>query len=99
MGFASQIVFRAGTSQPFYYYDFNIEKKSELLFVPFCAMDGAYFIYNEVTPNEALQSLLNIANEVKKVNGLFISVFHERTFYNEIYEGFGNVYKTLHSIN
>ena len=99
MGFASQIGFRAGTSQPFYYYDFSVEKKSELLFVPFCAMDGAYFVYNKITPREALDSLMKMAKEVKKVNGLFISVFHERTFYNDLYNGFGDVYKTLHLNN
>ncbi len=99
MGFASQIGFRAGTSQPFYYYDFSVEKKSELLFVPFCAMDGAYFVYNKITQSEALDSLMKMAKEVKKVNGLFISVFHERTFYSELYNGFGDVYKTLHLNN
>lgn len=96
MGFASQIGFRAGTSLPFYYYDFTAEKKTELLFVPFCAMDGAYLVYDKITPEETLTSLLNLANEVKKVNGLFISVYHERTFYDELCKGFGEVYKKLH---
>lgn len=45
MGFASMPGFRAGTSFPFYYYDFIAEKPTQLLFVPFCAMDGAYTVY------------------------------------------------------
>ncbi len=97
MGFASEVGFRAGTSHPFYYYNFHTEQKSELIFVPFCAMDGAYLIYNNVPPNDVLNSLLKLANEIKKVNGLFITVFHERTFYNELYKGLGEIYIKLHS--
>jgi len=96
MGFASSIGFRAGTSLPFYYYDFLTEKKGELLFVPFCAMDGAYFVYNNMDAETTFNSLLNIATEIKKVNGIFISVFHERTFYNHLYPDFGSLYKKMH---
>jgi hypothetical protein len=96
MGFASHPGFRAGTSQPFYYYDFASEQKTDLLFVPFCAMDGAYLVYDKITPEDTLNSLLQLATEVKKVKGLFITVYHERTFYNELYKGFGEIYKKLY---
>lgn len=96
MGFASSPGFRAGTSFPFYYYDFGTEQQKELLFVPFCAMDGAYFVYDKLSPDAMLKSLLNLAKEVKKVNGLFVSVFHERTFSNHLYPGYDRIYKNLH---
>ncbi len=95
MGFASGAGFRAGTSEPFYYYDLSAEEKTELLMVPFCAMDGAYFVYNKITSEEAYASLLKIREEIKKVNGLFITVFHERTFAQHLYPGFGEMYKKL----
>ncbi len=96
MGFASTAGFRAGTSFPFYYYDFNIEKETKLLFVPFCAMDGAYTVYNKTDTEIALQSLLQLAAEVNKVNGFFITVYHERSFSDHLYPGFGTLYKKLH---
>lgn len=96
MGFASMPGFRAGTSHPFSYYDFDKESETELLFVPFCGMDGAYFVYDTVNPDDAFQSLLDLALEVKKTQGYFISVFHERTFSNHLYPGFGPLYKKLH---
>ncbi|MBX3163469.1 MAG: polysaccharide deacetylase family protein [Bacteroidetes bacterium] len=96
MGFASSVGFRAGTSLPFYYYDFNAERKNELLFVPFCAMDGAYFVYNKLNAETAFNSLLNLANEIKKVNGNFITVFHERTFSARLYPDFGSLYKKIY---
>lgn len=97
MGFASAPGFRAGTSLPFYYYDFNAEKQSELLFVPFCVMDGVYTIYEHISADPALREMLALASEIKKVNGLFISVFHERSFSDHLYPGFGTLYKNLHS--
>jgi hypothetical protein len=96
MGFASTPGFRAGTSNPFYYFDFSKEKASELLFVPFCTMDGAYFVYNTISPETAFESMMSLAQEIKKVGGFFISVFHERTFSNHLYPGFGTLYKKLH---
>jgi hypothetical protein len=97
MGYASQAGFRAGTSHPFHYYDFNSEKRTELLFVPFCVMDGAYTIYKNASPKTAYKQMLALAQEVKKVNGLFITVFHERSFSDHLYPGFGTLYKKLHT--
>lgn len=96
MGFASGPGFRAGTSFPFYYYDFNHEAPTPLLFVPFCVMDGAYTVYQNQTPEEALTSMLELAKQVKQVNGIFISVYHERSFSDHLYKGYGSLYKNLH---
>jgi hypothetical protein len=96
MGYASSPGFRAGTSHPFYYYNFAKEKKTDLLFVPFCAMDGAYLVYEKVDAEKTYQSLINLALEVKKAQGFFITVFHERTFSNHLYPNFGTLYKKLH---
>jgi hypothetical protein len=95
IGFASGPGFRAGTSQPFYYYDFSSEKKRDLLLVPFCAMDGAYFIYGESTAEAAYSSLQKIKEEVRLINGNFTTVFHERTFAEHLYPGFGRMYRQL----
>ncbi|MDI1354229.1 MAG: polysaccharide deacetylase family protein [bacterium] len=96
MGYASAPGFRAGTSYPFYYFDFHREAASTLLFVPFCAMDGAFTVYNKSEPLAAMQSFNELAQEIKKVGGNFITVFHERTFSDHLYKGFGTLYKNLH---
>ncbi len=96
MGFASTPGFRAGTSHPFNYYDLSSEKRSELLFLPFCTMDGAYFVYTNTSTADTMKSMLDLAAEIKKTGGYFISVFHERTFSDHLYPGFGTLYKNLH---
>lgn len=95
MGFASGPGFRAGTSFPFYYYNFKEEKESELLFVPFCAMDGSYTTYKSENAQQAFVSLQQLKEEVKKVHGLFITIFHERTFAEHLHPGFADMYKNL----
>jgi len=97
MGYASQAGFRAGTSHPFYYYDFNAEKRTELLFVPFCVMDGVYTVYKNTQAEVAYHHMLKLAQELKAINGIFISVFHERSFSDHLYPGFGTLYKKLHT--
>lgn len=96
MGFASSPGFRAGTAYPFRYYDLEKEQALELVAVPFCAMDGAYFVYEQLSPDEALQSLTALAAEVGRTGGNFVTVFHERTFSDHLYPGFGSLYKKLH---
>lgn len=95
MGFASAPGFRAATAYPFPYYNFDLERASRLIAVPFCAMDGAYFIYGATSPGDSLASMLDLWLQVQQTGGNFITVFHERTFSNHLYPGFGTLYKKL----
>ncbi len=79
MGFASQAAYRAGTSYPFYFYDFETETTSNLLFIPFQVMDGAYFNYQKMSMEDSIQDLQNIYTTVQKLGGYFIPLFHEIT--------------------
>lgn len=80
MGFASaRGGFRAGTSFPFYYYDFDAEQITRLLFVPFCVMDGAYFNYSQTSIKDAIESIRNIQQQIQQTGGYFIPLFHEMT--------------------
>jgi hypothetical protein len=97
MGFATEPGFRAGTSHPFRYYDFASEQACDLIFMPFCAMDGAYTVYGDADTGNAYDSLRSLAAEIQKTGGFFVTVFHERSFYDHLYPGFGDLYKKLHS--
>ncbi|GIV26706.1 MAG: hypothetical protein KatS3mg027_0520 [Bacteroidia bacterium] len=79
MGFASDTGWRAGTSYPFYYYDFETETSTNLLFIPFQVMDGAYFNYQKISIENSIQHLQNIYQTVQKFGGYFIPLFHEIT--------------------
>lgn len=96
MGWSEKIGFRAATTLPFYYYDFESENELPLLAVPFAAMDGAYYDHHSVSANKAFSQLITLANTVKEVNGLFITVIHDRTFSDTVAPGWKDLYVNLH---
>jgi hypothetical protein len=96
MGWSEQIGFRALTSLPFYYYDFESESELPLLAVPFAAMDGAFYLHGNKNASEAYSELADIAKLVKSVNGLFITVTHDRSFSDTIAPGWKELYRKLH---
>lgn len=98
MGFASGAGYRAGTFTPFYYYDLEKEKATDLLMVPFAIMDGVYFIYSNTGVAEAEKQIAALAEDVKRLNGIFVTVFHERTFDEVLYPGFGGLYRRLQEL-
>lgn len=95
MGFAKGAGYRAGTFTPFNYYDLESEKETELLMVPFVVMDGVYFVYSNDGVAAAEKQIFSLAEEAKKLDGVFITVFHERTFDDMLYPGFGDLYRSL----
>jgi hypothetical protein len=96
MGMSDRTGFRAGTSLPFYYYDLATESESGLMAVPFVIMDGAYYIYEKTDAVSAYNNILGLAEKVKAVNGLFITVIHERSFSDKIALGWKDLYIKLH---
>ena len=96
MGYSNSPGFRAGTSRPFKYYNFEKEAAEPLFLVPFCFMDGAYSIHQKLTMEEALKNLLEMGEQVLRTGGNFVTVFHERSFYDHLYPGFSRLYKNLH---
>lgn len=95
MGFASSAGYRAATFTPFYFFDLLKNETTNLLMVPFAAMDGVYFNYSKTYPHEAEEQMLELANEAKRLDGIFITVFHERTFDDALYPGYKEVYVNL----
>ncbi|MDQ2720025.1 MAG: polysaccharide deacetylase family protein [Bacteroidota bacterium] len=78
MVFPSMPGFRAGTCRSFYFYDLKNEKATRLKIFPVTMMEGS-FINNKTGLNESSQQILDLIKEVKKVNGTFISIWHNDT--------------------
>ncbi len=60
MGYAEQPGFRAGTSEPFWWYDLTTEEITSLRIYPFVAMDVTLKQYQELGPTEAQAYLQEI---------------------------------------
>ncbi|SEC85355.1 hypothetical protein SAMN04489761_3776 [Tenacibaculum sp. MAR_2009_124] len=79
MGYASMAGFRASTCTPFYFYDIDFEIQTPLKVFPFAVMDTTLNDYMKLTPKRALGKIRDLKNEVKRVNGVFITLFHNES--------------------
>jgi hypothetical protein len=71
MGYRDTLGFRAGTCTPFYFYDIGMEIQTPLKVHPFC-MQYTGELESEIFTDE----IMKMAAEVQKVNGTFVTVFH-----------------------
>ncbi len=76
MGYASNYGFRAGLCTPFYFYDLDLEVETRLKIHPFAIMEGTLKYYMEIGPEHAIVHYKRLIDEVKMVNGQFISLWH-----------------------
>jgi len=96
MGYASNIGFRAGTCTPFYFYDLDFEIQTPLKVFPFALMDTTLNDYMGLTPKQSLGKIRDLKNEVKAVNGTFITLFHNETLSDYLrWKGWKRLYESM----
>lgn len=79
MGFPYHAGFRAGTSKPFYFYDLKNEKSTHLKIFPFTFMEGNFMLNTFFDKEKIIKNIFVLIDEVKKVEGTFISIWHNHT--------------------
>jgi hypothetical protein len=79
MGYADQVGFRASTCTPFWFYDVSKEEVTGLRVYPFALMDGTLKDYMHLSTPEAIQVSDQLLKEVKAVDGLFMSIWHNHS--------------------
>ena len=82
MGYAAHYGFRASTCTPFYFYDLDYEIQTPLKVYPFAVMDGTLRDYLDLSNKRAFEVIIKLATEVRKVDGTFITIFHNETLSN-----------------
>ena len=80
LGYASPPGFRASICTPYFFYDLEQETVTSLKLHPFAVMDATFRYYLMLSPNESLKCIEKIINEVKAVDGHFISLWHNETW-------------------
>jgi hypothetical protein len=80
MGYAAQPGFRASICTPFHFYDLELEKMTPLKIHPFVVMDATFRYYLDYTPEQSLQLIKALVDEVKAVDGHFVSLWHNETW-------------------
>lgn len=76
MGYGTINGFRASVCSSFAWYDLEEEKTTSLLLYPFCFMDANSFYEQKLNPGQAYNELMLYYEQVKKLKGIFISIWH-----------------------
>jgi hypothetical protein len=84
MAFPDKEGFRAGTCKPFYFYDLKNEKPTNLKIFPVTLMEATFIYYTKLSPEKSLIKILNLLKEVKKIDGTFISIWHNDNLGNSV---------------
>lgn len=79
MGYSDAVGFRAGTSFPYKFYNLRTEEITKLLIFPFVYMDSALKDQLKLSPAESKELIVQLANEVKDVGGVFMFIWHNST--------------------
>lgn len=96
MGFADQIGFRAGICSSYKWYDLEKETETNLTIHPFAVMDGTLNNYLKLSPENAIKKTKEIIQEIKNVNGRFISIWHNETLSDwREWKGWKEVYEKI----
>lgn len=80
IGYAALPGFRASICSSFYFYDLSRDNKTLLKLYPFAFMDATLNYYMKLKPHEALEVVKPLIDEVKDVNGLLITLWHNSSF-------------------
>ena len=79
MGYAEEPGFRASICSPFYFYDLDLDVPTHLRIHPFTIMDGTMQEYKKLSPEQSIELLYSLVSEIRKVNGVFIPLWHNQT--------------------
>src|SRR6201993_2308922 len=82
MGFASKAGFRASVCSPFKWFDLDADEETSLTVYPFCVMDGTLKTYMNLNQEQAIKQCAELINQIKKVNGTCITLWHNETLSN-----------------
>jgi hypothetical protein len=83
LGFAELPGFRAGTCSSFTFYNLFNEEETSLTIHPNTFMEGTFIEDLQLTPQDVLPIMKRLVDEVKKVNGHFISIWHNHSLSNQ----------------
>lgn len=94
MGYGSTNGFRASVASPFFWYDLEREKRSELMLFPFCYMDANSFYEQKYSAQQALEEMRHYYKSVRSVKGTFIMIWHNHFLgTDDLYKGWKEIYE------
>ncbi len=79
MGYADQVGFRCGTARPYYWFNLNNNRITDLIIHPFVYMDGTLNEYLKLNIDESKNVIWKLYCEVSRFGGDFSFIWHNET--------------------
>jgi len=96
LGYAEELGFRAGVAVPFYFFDIEQDKKTNLKIIPFQMMDVTLRRYKQYTIEESQNVLKSLIKITQKYHGTFVSLWHNESLGTDKYwMGWRSVFVTM----
>jgi hypothetical protein len=94
MGYGSINGFRASFANSFLWYDLAKEETTTLRMHPFCYMEANSLFEQKLTPEQALEEMLQYQQQCSAVGGRMIMIWHNHMLSDQgIFSGWKNVYQ------
>lgn len=98
MAYSGLAGFRASTSFPFYFFDLEQNCQTELLLYPVVVMDVTLRFNMNLTIYSALAKVDQLMQDIKQVNGHFISIWHNNNLsITDNWFAWREVFEKIHS--
>ena len=99
MVYADCAGFRAGTCQPFYWYDLINECQTTIRMIPVITMDRTYLDYEKKSPDESIKDLESLLVWTIQYEGLVQIIWHNSSFdFTHEWQGWENFFEKLISL-
>ncbi len=96
MGYSENIGFRAGICSSFNFYDLAQDYETKLRIHPFAYMDVALKNGLKLLPEQAIEEIKQMTDEVRQVKGEMISIWHNESLSNKReWSGWREVYEKI----
>jgi len=95
VGYAEHEGFRCGTCHPFKPFDIDEDRELDIIEIPLIVMDGTLQTYRKLSPEEGLDSIINLMNRCRDVEGVFTLLWHNTSIGRGWDEWFEKVYKVF----
>jgi hypothetical protein len=94
MGYAEMPGFRAGTCTPFSFFNLQKNETTKLTIHPITYMEGSFIEDMRMNPEATITLIEELIQTVKKVNGDFLSIWHNHTLSDHnMYKGWRKPYE------
>jgi len=88
LGYPELPGFRASTCKPFRFFDLSSDFLTPLELIPLIYMDSTLQRYMRLSPAEALETIKQLIDAVKAVQGIFVSLWHNESFEKDGHDWF-----------